>query len=117
MGGSTDDPPGPGRYRFGDVVVDEAAHTLLRAGEPQAVEPKAFAVLLALLRRRGELIGRDDLLDQVWGHRHVTPGVLTRAIAQLRAVLGDDHHQPRYIQTRHALGYSFVGELLPDTEA
>lgn len=114
MGGSTDDPPGPGRYRFGDIVVDEAAHTLLRAGEPQAVEPKAFAVLLALLRRPGELIARDDLLDQVWGHRHVTPGVLTRAIAQLRNVLGDDHHQPRYIQTRHALGYSFVGELLRD---
>ena len=117
MGGTADDPPGPGRYRFGDIVVDEAAHTLLRAGEPQALEPKAFAVLLALLRRPGELIGRDDLLDQVWGHRHVTPGVLTRAIAQLRGVLGDDPQNPRYIQTRHALGYSFVGELLRENEA
>src|SRR5690606_14742400 len=117
MGGSTDDPPGPGRYRFGDIVVDEAAHTLSRAGEPQAVEPKAFAVLLALLRRPGELIARDDLLDQVWGHRHVTPGVLTRAIAQLRSVLGDDHHQPRYIQTRHALSYSSIGALEPEPDA
>jgi TolB-like protein/DNA-binding winged helix-turn-helix (wHTH) protein/Flp pilus assembly protein TadD len=98
-------------YRFADVVVDPAAHILSRAGVPQPVEPKAFAVLLALLQHPGELIGRDDLLDQVWGHRHVTPGVLTRAIAQLRHALDEDPQQPRYIQTRHALGYRFIGQL------
>ena len=103
---------GAAPYRFGDVVVDPAAHALLRAGVPQPLEPKAYAVLLVLLQRHGELIGRDDLLDQVWGHRHVTPGVLTRAIAQLRHALGEDPQQPRYIQTRHALGYSFIGQLL-----
>lgn len=112
MGGTIGESPAPVRYRFGDIVVDEAAHTLVRAGEPQSIEPKAFLVLLALLRRPGELIGRDDLLDLVWGQRHVTPGVLTRSIAQLRGVLGDDPHRPRYIQTRHALGYRFIGELL-----
>jgi TolB-like protein/DNA-binding winged helix-turn-helix (wHTH) protein/Flp pilus assembly protein TadD len=98
-------------YRFADVVVDPAAHILSRAGVPRPVEPKAFAVLLVLLQHPGELIGRDDLLDQVWGHRHVTPGVLTRAIAQLRHALGEDPQQPRYIQTRHALGYRFIGQL------
>lgn len=99
------------RYRFDDVLVDATAHTLSRDGTAQTVEPKAFAVLLILLRRAGELVGRDDLLDQVWGHRHVTPGVLTRVIAQLRSVLGDDSQHPRYIQTHHALGYRFIGEL------
>ncbi|MGB5938233.1 MAG: winged helix-turn-helix domain-containing protein, partial [Rhodanobacter sp.] len=102
---------GAAPYRFGDIVVDPAAHALLRAGVPQPVEPKAFAVLLALLQRPGELIGRDDLLDQVWGHRHVTPGVLTRVIAQLRHALDEDPQHPRYIQTRHALGYCFIGQL------
>lgn len=100
-----------GCYRFGDVVVDPAAHVVFRAGEPQPVEPRAFTVLLVLLERHGDLVPRDELLDQVWGHRHVTPGVLTRAIAQLRAALGDDSHHPRYIQTRHSLGYAFIGEL------
>ena len=105
----------PGTYRFGDVEVDAAAHTLARAGEARPLEPKAFAVLLALLQRPGQLVGREELLDAVWGHRHVTPGVLTRAIAQLRAALGDDTQHPRYIQTRHALGYCFVGDLrMPD---
>lgn len=102
---------GAAPYRFGDIVVDLAAHTLLRAGIPQPVEPKAFAVLLVLLQRPGELVSRDDLLDRVWGHRHVTPGVLTRVIAQLRHALDEDPQQPRYIQTRHALGYSFIGQL------
>ena len=105
------------RYRFGEVVVDAAAHTLVRGGEPQTVEPKAFAVLLVLLRRADELVGRDELLDAVWGHRHVTPGVLTRAIAQLRHALGDDFHHPVYIQTQHALGYRFIGTLQMDAEA
>ena len=41
--------------------------------------------LMELLAHPGELVSRDHLLDVVWGHRHVTPGVLTRAIAQLRA--------------------------------
>lgn len=99
------------RYRFGPVVVDAAAHTLSRDGVARSVEPKAFAVLLVLLRHPGVMVPRDDLLDAVWGHRHVTPGVLTRAIAQLRAVLDDDSHRPRYIQTQHALGYRFIGAL------
>lgn len=67
---------GATRYRFDDIVVDRAAHSLLRAGISQPVEPKAFAILLVLQRQPGELIGRDDLLDPIWG-RHVTPGVLT----------------------------------------
>lgn len=103
--------PPAGRYRFGDVVVDTIAHTLTRDGAPCQVEPKAFAVLVTLLGHAGELVSHEELLDGVWGHRHVTAGVLTRAIAQLRAVLGDDAHQPRYIQTQHALGYRFVAEV------
>ena len=98
-------------YLFDDIVVDPAAHTLVRGGIEQSIEPKAFAVLILLLQRHGELVARDELLDLVWGHRHVTPGVLTRAIAQLRHALDDDSHHPRYIQTRHALGYSFIGQL------
>ncbi|KQY51976.1 winged helix-turn-helix domain-containing protein [Lysobacter sp. Root494] len=97
-------------YRFGPFVVDSSAYTLTRDGEPQALEPKAFAVLLHLLGHAGELVRHDELLDAVWGHRHVTPGVLTRAVAQLRHVLEDDSHRPQYIQTQHGLGYRFIGE-------
>lgn len=102
---------GPGRYRFGGILVDTAAHTLSRDGHDRPLEPKAFAVLVHLLAHHGELVSRDQLLDAVWGHRHVTPGVLTRAIAQLRTAMDDDPHHPRYIQTQHALGYRFIAAL------
>ena len=107
----------PERFRFDGIVVDAVAHTLSRDGQRLQVEPKAFAVLLILLRHPGELVNRDDLLDAVWGHRHVTPGVLTRVIAQLRHVLDDDAHEPRYIETMHALGYCFVGVLEHESES
>lgn len=105
---------GAGRYRFGDIVVDAVAHTICRNGQSVAVEPKAFSVLMVLLRRAGQLVARDELLDAVWGHRHVTPGVLTRAIAQLRNALEDRPEEPRYIQTQHAVGYRFIGDLVDD---
>lgn len=102
---------GGNSYRFGPFLLDAAAYSLSREGIPQPVEPKALAVLLHLLRHAGELVRHDVLLDSVWGHRHVTPGVLTRVIAQLRHALEDDPHRPVYIQTQHGLGYRFVGEL------
>lgn len=113
------DTPGPeaherARYRFGDIAVDTHARTVARAGAVQTLEPKAYDVLMCLLRQPGELVTRDALLDHVWGHRHVTPGVLTRAIAQLRHALGDDVHAPKYIRTRHSLGYCFIGALLDE---
>lgn len=102
------------QYRFEGIEVDVAACLVLRDGVRQPLEPKAFAVLLHLLRHHGEVVARDELLDAVWGHRHVTPGVLTRVIAQLRHALADDALHPRMIETRHALGYRFIAPLIPE---
>lgn len=98
-------------YRFGNILVEPAAHRLERDGQPLPVEPKAYTLLLTLLRHAGELVSKDTLLDSVWGHRHVTTGVLNRVVSQLRHTLGDSSSQPRYIATVHSLGYRFIGEL------
>lgn len=103
-----------GIYRFGDVEVDLAAHRVERAGVELSLEPKAFSVLAALLENAGTALERDQLLDRVWGHRHVTPNVLNRVVAQLRRVLGDDAEHPRYIQTLHSLGYRFIADVERD---
>jgi len=100
-----------GIYRFGEVEVEPAAHRISRGGINVTVEPKAFAVLVVLLEQAGRALERDELLDRVWGHRHVTPGVLNRVVAQLRKALGDDAERPRYIQTLHSLGYRFIAEV------
>lgn len=101
----------PHTYVFDRFRLQTARHELCRDGQPVLLEPKAFAVLAQLLAHDGELLGRDALLDAVWGHRFVTPGVLNRSIAQLRRVLGDDSDHPRYIQTVHALGYRFIAPV------
>jgi TolB-like protein/DNA-binding winged helix-turn-helix (wHTH) protein/tetratricopeptide (TPR) repeat protein len=98
-------------YRFGDVEVEPAAHRITRGGADLGLEPKAYAVLVVLLEQHGRALERDALLDRVWGHRHVTPGVLNRVVGQLRKALGDDAEHPRYIQTLHSLGYRFIGEV------
>ncbi len=97
---------GPQVLAFDDIVVDFDAHRLCKAGADVALEPKAFAVLRTMLERPGHAFGRDELLDAVWGHRHVTPGVLVRVVGLIRKSLGDDHE--RYLQTVHGVGYRFV---------
>ncbi|MEO5628387.1 MAG: winged helix-turn-helix domain-containing protein, partial [Thermomonas sp.] len=49
----------------------------------------------------------DDILDAVWGHRHVTPGVLNRVMTLLRHALGEEASAPRYLHTVHGVGYRF----------
>ena len=105
------EPDHAGIYRFDNILVEPAAHRLERDGQPLPVEPKAYALLLILLCHAGELVGKDMLLNDVWGHRHVTTGVLNRVVSQLRRTLGDSPAQPRYIATVHSLGYRFIGAL------
>lgn len=98
-------------YQCDDIIIEPHTHRLVRANEEISVEPKAYAVLVTLLENAGEVVEKDTLLDAAWGHRHVTLGVLTHAISQLRQALGDSAAEPRYITTVHTLGYRFVGHV------
>ncbi len=98
-------------YRFNDVRVDTRGHSVTRAGVELQLEPKAYAVLLQLLGRPGAVFERDELLDAVWGHRHVTPAVLNRVIAMLRRELGDHADHPTIIRTVHGVGYSLIATV------
>ena len=99
----------PGRYEFGDVQVDLRRMIVSVRGEPVALEPKSFDVLRYLIEHRDRLVGKDDLLNAVWGDTFVTPNVLTRAVAQLRRAIGDDAHNARYIETVVAARVSLRG--------
>lgn len=95
------------------VVIDLAGRQLLRDGEVRPLEPKAFDVLALLASEPGRAFSRDEILDAVWGHRHVTPGVLNRVITLLRQALGEDAHHPRRLHTLHGIGYRFNEESAP----
>ena len=98
-------------FRFSDMEVREREFCLIKGGEVLAVEPKAFRVLLTLLRNPQKLIAKEELLNSVWGDAAVTEGSLTRSIALLRRLLGDDIRNPRYIETVATVGYRFVSRL------
>jgi len=93
---------------FGDVRVDLDSHCVERAGVAVTLTPKAFDLLLALIRRQGKVASRADLLREVWGYGSF---IMTRTvdshIAELRRKL-DDPEQPRHIVTVWKVGYRFA---------
>ena len=95
-------------FRFAEVEVREKEFSIVKAGEVLAVEPKAFRVLLVLLRSQGKLIGKEELLNAVWGDAAVTDNSLARSIALLRRLLGDEARSPRFIETVSTVGYRFI---------
>lgn len=96
------------QLRFDGFELDEANARFTRAGRPVPLPPRPFAVLCALARSPGMLVTKDALLDAVWGHRFVTESVLKTATSEVRAALGDDPKQPRYIETVSRRGYRFI---------
>jgi len=98
-------------FNFADVEVREREFSIVKAGELLPVEPKAFRVLLFLLRNPHRLITKDELLDAVWNDCAVSDNSLTRSIALLRRLLGDDTREPRYIATVPTVGYRFLCDV------
>jgi len=97
--------------RFGEFVLDSAAHKLLRNGEEVDLTAKEFRLLLHLASRPGRALTRDSILDAVWGSSvFVTPRSIDRCVTTLRAKIEPDTRSPRYIQTIRDIGYRFEPE-------
>jgi DNA-binding response OmpR family regulator len=93
--------------RFGDIEVNPASGTVIRDGESVTLTPKEFDLLVALLRRKGAVASRAELLGEVW--EYANPDVETRTvdvhIAELRRKLEHDPANPRHIVTVRKKGY------------
>ncbi|GFE80348.1 hypothetical protein GCM10011487_23480 [Steroidobacter agaridevorans] len=90
-------------WRFADAELDEACWRLSVRGQPVELEPRPLQVLRELLRCAGEVVRKDELVEAVYGHQHVTDGALNQAISKLRSALGD--RDQTIITTVHRLGY------------
>ncbi len=106
--------PSAARYRFEQCEVDPAGYRLLVRGEPVAIEPRVFELVIYLIEHRDRVISKDELLDRLWSGKYVTESTLTRAVYEARRALGDDSREQRIIKTLHSRGYQFVATLLPD---
>ena len=92
--------------RVGDLTIDFANRTVRRGAAEITLRPKEFDLLAALVRHRGRVVSRAELLSEVWGYAE---GTETRTVethlAALRQRLGDDPKSPRYIVTVRRAGY------------
>ncbi|ALK88371.1 response regulator [Limnohabitans sp. 63ED37-2] len=87
--------------RHGDLVVDPAAHTVVRNGEPVALRTKEFALLLALLRGSGQVLSRQRLEQALYGFDEVLDSnALEVHMHHLRRKLGDG-----LVKTVRGVGY------------
>lgn len=97
-------------YRFGPFAVDPARRVLMRDKETIPVTARAFDVMLALLDRAGQTVGKEELLRAVWHDTIVEEANLSQHIFTLRKLLGHSDSEP-YIATVPRRGYQFVAAV------
>jgi DNA-binding response OmpR family regulator len=93
-------------FTFGTIRVDVRTRTVTRDGATVELSPKEFDLLHHLLRVRGSVVRRDDLLRDVWGYKRPVPTRTVDAhMALLRAKLEVDPGRPRHLLTVRKTGY------------
>jgi two-component system, OmpR family, alkaline phosphatase synthesis response regulator PhoP len=101
-----------GVFEFADVCVNLYTRTVSRAGQRVELSRREFEMLSHLIRNRGRVVLRDELLRAVWGYRSLP---YTRTVDvhmwQLRRKLETDPQEPRFLLTVHGTGYIFAWEL------
>lgn len=95
-------------HYFGPFCLNEDERVLLRDGHRVPLSPKAVSTLLVLIRRKGQVVEKDALLEQVWPNEFVEEGNLAQNIFILRRALGESTHNPKYIETVPRRGYRFL---------
>jgi DNA-binding response OmpR family regulator len=99
----------PNDLSFGDVEIDFLRYVARRFGKTVEMTRKEFAILRLLGSRTGEVVTRDELLNEVWGiESYPVTRTVDNHIAGLRAKLEADPARPVYIRTVHGVGYQFV---------
>jgi len=104
----------PDELCFEDVVVDFRSYEARKGGQPLELTRKEFQVLRLLASRAGEVVTRDELLNEVWGYENYpTTRTVDNHVAALRAKLERDPTQPHYLRTVHGVGYKFTTKDSP----
>ena len=96
-----------GQRCFGAFVLDLDARELRRGAEAIALSPKAYQLLQILVSSRPKALSKLDLQERLWPDTFVVEKNLVNLVAEIRAALGDDATQPRFVRTVPRFGYAF----------
>ncbi len=106
------DKPGKHKvYEFDEFRLDALHLMLYRKNEELSVPPKAVETLLALVERRGEIVGKDELMNIIWANSFVEESNLSLYLHILRKTLGKREDGKSFIETLRRRGYRFNGEV------
>ena len=98
-------------FAFGEHVLDVERRELRRGGDPVAVEPQVFDLIVYLVQNRHRVVTKDELLDAVWGGRIVSESALTARINAVRRAVGDSGEAQAVIRTIQRRGFRFIAEV------
>ena len=100
--------PGDRAISFGSFRLLPAQRLLLEGDKPVRLGSRAMEILIALVERAGDVVGKDELMARVWPGMLVEGGNLKFQVGGLRRALGDGHAGNRFIATVPGRGYSLV---------
>jgi TolB-like protein/DNA-binding winged helix-turn-helix (wHTH) protein/Tfp pilus assembly protein PilF len=98
-------------YEFGPFVLDPGQRRLARDHVSVSVAPKGLDILIFLVQHQGEVVTKDDLIQNVWPNTFVEEANLSQNIFLLRKALGEKAQENRYIATVPGRGYRFVASV------
>ncbi len=102
-----DDDPGD-VFEFGDVEIDFKSHEVLKRGRPLHLTALEFNLLRFLIVRRGQVVTRDQILNEAWGEAVVAYRTIDPHIVHLRQKIEDDPARPLHILSVRGVGYRFT---------
>jgi TolB-like protein len=97
------------RYRFEDYVLDTDRRELYLGNGVAPLAPRAFDILVYLIRNRERVVSKDDLIAAIWDGRIVSESALTTRLNSVRSAIGDSGEEQRLIKTLPRKGVRFVG--------
>jgi two-component system alkaline phosphatase synthesis response regulator PhoP len=104
------EPPEIEEFRFGKCILDFKNHKATKGGETVDLTPREFAMMLLFIKNKGNVVSRDQFLDEIWGYdKFPTTRTVDIHIARLRQKLEKNPDSPQFILTVHGYGYKFIG--------
>lgn len=100
------------RVRFSDFSLDSSARELRQGEEVVHLSPKAFDLLVLLTDATPRALSKSEIVDAVWPGTFVVDSSLASVVKELRAALGDDAKDPRFVRTVYGYGYAFSAEAI-----
>ena len=99
----------PEVHRFGNLEINFKKYEARKKGKPLKLSPREYELLKCLIEHEGEIVSRDELLNQVWGYDSFPDTrTIDAHIAKLRHKIEDNPEEPKLIVTIHGIGYKFL---------